>query len=51
MQVAIDSGGVRLSSLISRNESLKVGDAVGLTADNERLHLFDAKNGISLRKC
>jgi multiple sugar transport system ATP-binding protein len=50
MQVAIDSGGTRLSSLIARNEALHVGDAVGLTADSERLHLFDAKNGISLRK-
>jgi multiple sugar transport system ATP-binding protein len=50
MQVAIDSGGTRLSSLIARNEALHVGDAVGLTADSERLHLFDAKNGMSLRK-
>jgi multiple sugar transport system ATP-binding protein len=50
MQVAIDGGGIRLSSLIARNEALKVGDAVGLTADSERLHLFDSKNGISLRK-
>jgi multiple sugar transport system ATP-binding protein len=50
MQVAIDGGGIRLSSLIARNEALQVGDAVGLTADSERLHLFDSKNGISLRK-
>jgi multiple sugar transport system ATP-binding protein len=50
MQVAIASGGIRLSSLIARNEALQVGDAVGLTADSQRLHLFDAENGISLRK-
>jgi multiple sugar transport system ATP-binding protein len=50
MQVAIDSGGTRLSSLIARNEALHVGDAVGLMADSERLHLFDATDGISLRK-
>jgi len=50
MQVAIDSGGIRLSSLIARNEALHVGDAVGLMADSERLHLFDATDGISLRK-
>jgi multiple sugar transport system ATP-binding protein len=50
MQVAIDGGGIRLSSLIARNEALQIGDAVGLTADSERLHLFDSKNGISLRK-
>jgi multiple sugar transport system ATP-binding protein len=50
MQVAIDSGGTRLSALISRNEALKIGDVVGLTADAERLHMFDAQTGVSLRK-
>ncbi len=50
MQVTIDSAGIRLSALIARNEALKVGDIVGLKADNERLHMFDAQSGISLRK-
>ena len=50
MQVAIDSGGIRLSALISRNEALKIGDVVGLTADGARLHMFDAQSGVSLRK-
>ena len=38
------------SALISRNEALKIGDVVGLTADAERLHMFDAQTGVSLRK-
>jgi multiple sugar transport system ATP-binding protein len=50
MQVAVDSGGIRLSSLISRDEGFKIGDVVGLTADGARLHMFDAQSGISLRK-
>jgi multiple sugar transport system ATP-binding protein len=50
MQVAIDSGGIRLSALISRNEALKIGDVVGLSADGARLHMFDAQSGVSLRK-
>jgi multiple sugar transport system ATP-binding protein len=50
MQVAVDSGGTRLSALISRTEALRIGDVVGLTADAERLHMFDAQSGVSLRK-
>ncbi len=50
MQVAIDSGGIRLSALVTRNEALRVGDVVGLSADGARLHMFDAQSGISLGK-
>jgi multiple sugar transport system ATP-binding protein len=50
MQVAIDSGRIRLSALVTRNEALKVGDVVGLSADGARLHMFDAQSGISLGK-
>ena len=50
MQVVIDSGGIRLSALVTRNEALRVGDVVGLSADGARLHMFDAQSGISLGK-
>jgi multiple sugar transport system ATP-binding protein len=50
MEVAVDSGGIRLSALISRDEALKIGDVVGLSADGARLHMFDAQSGVSLRK-